>query len=260
MKKSFSLLLLFIAASAFPQQFRGVAVYEFRTDRGIVLNDGKESPENKKMMEYLKKMDEKTFTLKFDKSASLYEEPERFVTMEDFTGQIKQVRVGGDELLYKSLKEKISLRESEILDTDFLITDSLIDFKWKLLGETKKIGNYTCYKAESEYDPSEKNEKEDKAINILETKKVKKVITAWYTTDVPVSHGPDKYWGLPGLILEVNDGKTVVLCSKLTLNPTEKFEIKALKKGKKITSKELNAMLSEKMSNGGLRISRPPKE
>jgi GLPGLI family protein len=25
--------------------------------------------------------------------------------------------------------------------------------------------------------------------------------------------------GLPGLILEINDGKTVILCSKIVLNP-----------------------------------------
>ena len=31
-------------------------------------------------------------------------------------------------------------------------------------------------------------------------------ITAWYTLDIPVNNGPSRYHGLPGLILEVNDG------------------------------------------------------
>lgn len=43
------------------------------------------------------------------------------------------------------------------------------------------------------------------------------VITAWYTPEISESRAPN-YWGLPGLILEVNDGKTVILCSKVVLN------------------------------------------
>jgi GLPGLI family protein len=38
----------------------------------------------------------------------------------------------------------------------------------------------------------------------------KVTITAWYTPEIPVSQGPEGYWGLPGLILEVNDGKTTI--------------------------------------------------
>jgi hypothetical protein len=37
---------------------------------------------------------------------------------------------------------------------------------------------------------------------------------------------------LPGLILEVNDGKTTILCSK---NLERKIEIKALTKGKVVS-------------------------
>jgi GLPGLI family protein len=43
-------------------------------------------------------------------------------------------------------------------------------------------------------------------------------ITAWYTPEIPVNQGPENYWGLPGLILEINDSKTVILCSKIVLN------------------------------------------
>ncbi len=41
------------------------------------------------------------------------------------------------------------------------------------------------------------------------------VITAWYTLEIPVSQGLENYWGLAGLLLEVNDGKTVILYSKV---------------------------------------------
>ncbi len=30
--------------------------------------------------------------------------------------------------------------------------------------------------------------------------------TAWYTLDIPVQHGPGEFWGVPGLILQVEEG------------------------------------------------------
>jgi hypothetical protein len=56
--------------------------------------------------------------------------------------------------------------------------------------------------------------------------------------DIPISQGPENYWGLPGLILEVNDGTTTILCSKIVINPKDRKEIKQPKKGTPITQKE----------------------
>ncbi|MEZ4876468.1 MAG: GLPGLI family protein [Flavobacterium sp.] len=72
-------------------------------------------------------------------------------------------------------------------------------------------------------------------------------ITAWYTPEIPVSQGPEGYWGLPGLILEINDGKTVTLCSKIVLNAKEKAEIKAPKNGKVVSQKEYDETVISKM-------------
>jgi len=73
------------------------------------------------------------------------------------------------------------------------------------------------------------------------------VITAWYTPEIPVSQGRLNYWRLPGLILEVNDGKTVILCSKVVLNPKVKSEIKAVSKGKVTSQKEFDETVLKKM-------------
>ena len=72
-------------------------------------------------------------------------------------------------------------------------------------------------------------------------------VTAWYTPEIPISQGPGPYWGLPGLILEVNDGRTAILCSKLVLNSKEELNIKAPNKGKEVSQEEYNAILAEKM-------------
>ena len=37
--------------------------------------------------------------------------------------------------------------KTELMGKVFLIKDNLVTYDWKLTGETKNIGNYTCYKA-----------------------------------------------------------------------------------------------------------------
>jgi len=71
-------------------------------------------------------------------------------------------------------------------------------------------------------------------------------VTAWYTLDIPISQGPGEYWGLPGLILEVSEGRTAILCSKITINPKEKIAIEAPKKGKKVSQKEYQETMTKK--------------
>ena len=72
-------------------------------------------------------------------------------------------------------------------------------------------------------------------------------ITAWYCPEIPINQGPENYWGLPGLILEVSDGKTIILCSKIVLNSKEKAEIKESTNGKVISQKEYDDTVVKKM-------------
>ena len=64
-------------------------------------------------------------------------------------------------------------------------TEALPDFKWQIQSETTKILSYTCQKALGEF-------------------RGRKYI-AWFTSDIPLSDGPWKFCGLPGLILAVQD-------------------------------------------------------
>ena len=70
---------------------------------------------------------------------------------------------------------------------------------------------------------------------------------AWYSPQIPLSQGPLEYWGLPGLILEVNVGNTAILCSKIIMNPGERSKIKAPEKGKIVTKTEYQEIISGKM-------------
>ena len=80
--------------------------------------------------------------------------------------------------------------------------------------------------------------------NNLITKKVE--VSAWFTPEIPVSTGPSWYQGLPGLILEVNDNNTTILCTKIVINPTDKSKIKKPKRGKVISNVDFIALQEQK--------------
>ena len=77
--------------------------------------------------------------------------------------------------------------------------------------------------------------------------KEKKII-AWYTPQIPIQTGPDEYWGLPGLILELKSGKTTMLCSKIVLNPKDEVEINIPSKGKSVGRDEYKKIVMDKVN------------
>ena len=125
--------------------------------------------------------------------------------------------------------------------------------------ETKTIGNYTCFKAKAIIPTGElqwynfswdrvRNEEETNTDSTTVEENIKMTeVEAWYTPQIPVSHGPLEYWGLPGLILEVSVDNTILLCSKLIINPEETIDIEAPEKGKVVTKKVYQKTIVEKM-------------
>ena len=72
----------------------------------------------------------------------------------------------------------------------YLSIDTLVRINWKLIDRQKRIGKFTCQQAEA----------------LFRGRKYE----VWFTTEVPVSAGPWKLQGLPGLILEAYDDKNEV--------------------------------------------------
>ncbi|WP_452223309.1 GLPGLI family protein [Lacinutrix chionoecetis] len=90
---------------------------------------------------------------------------------------------------------------------------------------------------------------EEKTTNIMDEIEIpeEEEVVAWYTMQIPVNNGPADYWGLPGLILEINSGRTTILCSKIIMNPADKQEIKKPTKGKEVTREEYTEIVTTKM-------------
>ena len=80
----------------------------------------------------------------------------------------------------------------------------------------------------------------------MESLKKERITSAWYTPQIPVNNGPEDFYGLPGLILEINDGDLTLVCTKIIINPKEKVEIVEPKKGKEVTQKEFDEIMEKK--------------
>jgi GLPGLI family protein len=274
-----SLLLVCFLSNA-QKDFQGVAIYESKTStsdfKSQISGNRDITPEMQKMIEErMKKMFEKTFVLNFDKSASIYKEEEKL----DAPGQqggggmrMMSSFMGGGGTYYKNVKDKTYAVDKEFMGKEFLVKDTLRTYNWKMEGETREIGGYMCYKAtavipasktdfrnfrpkkeekkdDTKTDVAKTEEKSTKTTSFFDTVDLPKeiTITAWYAPEIPISQGPEGYWGLPGLILEVNDGKTTILCSKIVLNAKEKAEIKAPNNGKVLTQAEYDEAVTKKM-------------
>lgn len=275
---SFKIAVFFLLAtinSIFAQnEFQGKAYYKSKTTMDMNSWGGRQLNEEQKkqMAERMKGMLEKTYILTFNRTESTYKEEERLAAPGSGTsrwGSMMSSFTGGPQ--YKNVKNSELLQEQDFFGKQFLIKDSLPSLKWEMGTETKQIGQYTCFKATAvkpvdEMDFSNmrrRNNDDDKKENAKVKDSTKKegsdnpmdelevpkeiTVTAWYTPQIPVNQGPGEYWGLPGLILEVNANRTTILCSKIILNPDEKEEIKTPTKGKEVTRAEYNDIMKKKI-------------
>lgn len=263
--------MLLFSGALVAQDFQGKAYYQSKTTMDMSSFGGNQmSDQQKKMMaERMKNMLEKTYILSFNRTESLYKEEEKLAA----PGAGGSGRWGGmmgsftPGAQYKNIKDQQLIQDQEFFGKQFLIKDSIPKLEWKMENESKQIGQYLCFKAtaikkEDEMDfanmrrrnrndekkEGEKSEDTAKSKNLMDDIEVPKeiLITAWYTPQIPVNLGPGDYWGLPGLILEVNSGRTTILCSKIEINPTDKVEIKAPSKGKVVSKEEYTEIVKEK--------------
>lgn len=282
LKFALLLTILFASCAVFAQDFQGKAYYMSKTTMDMDEFGGRDmSPERKKqIMERMKSFLEKEYVLTFTQVESIYKEEEKLEAPGGGRGfgGFGSSMAGGPK--YKNVKTKEVIQDQEFFGKQFLIVDELKDLEWKMGTETKKIGQYTCFKATATKavdkldwrsmrrrgrDNDKKEDKKDTKtakdstksgdvaisesddpMSEIEVPKTIEVV-AWYTPQIPVNQGPDDFWGLPGLILEVNADRTTILCTKIILNPSDKETIEKPKKGEEVTQAEYTEIITKKM-------------
>jgi len=258
--------IFLLSTFSYAQNFQGKAYYFSKTSVDMDGWGGRKmsDQQKKQIAERMRSMFEKSYILTFDRESSTYMEDEVLEAPGRGGGIGMWGKSFSSGLQYKNIKSKRLLQDQEFFGKQFLISDSLTNLEWQLTTETKQIGQYVCMKAIAtkkvdEFDwrsmrrkkPSKSsNTKKDstKTTNISDDIEIPKEIevTAWYTPQIPVSQGPGDFWGLPGLILEVNTDKTTILCSKIIMNPEEKEVIEAPEKGEVVSRTEYNDIVKKK--------------
>ncbi|QNK76380.1 GLPGLI family protein [Winogradskyella undariae] len=249
------LLLIGITTTISAQDFQGVATYKSHQDFNMKIDSTKANDAmRKKIMERMKKQFQKTYLLTFDKNSSVYQQEAELDQPQFGDGLKMSFGNSGSDVFYKNIKDQNYIDQKEKLGKKFLIKDSIVRIKWQLESESKYIGEYLCFKAtytkqipKDKYSFSNTNVDDDEELNEEVIELEERIVTVWYTPQIPVSNGPAKYQGLPGLILEIHDGDLTVICSKIVMNPEDKIEITQPDKGKEVSQSEYDVIMDKKM-------------
>ena len=247
------------------QEFTGSAIYKTDMKMEVKLDSSNTSANQMDLIQQqLKLAMQKDFELTFNKTESNWREMEKLdkpagSSASGMDVQIQIVGTGGgsDGLLYKNTKTKKILEGADAFGKLFLVSEELEPVEWEMTSETKQIGKYTCYKAISKREVTELTMSDVDGKTEEKEEKRMQTTTVWYTPEIPVNHGPERHWGLPGLILEVNTGRRIMICTKVVLNPENPIAIEIPTKGKKVNGEEYEKIMREqaekmnKMFSGG---------
>lgn len=245
------LALVAMTSNVMGQGITGRAYYKSTSSFKFSIDSTQMSPEQiAEIQAQLKKQMEREYVLSFNQIESNWKQVESLgggpATASSGGMQIVINTGSQDRILYKNIAEQTYEQEQDVMGKELLIKDVLEPAEWELTGESKKIGNYTAQKAT--YTRIIDSQRFSTGMTEMENVKDTVQVVAWYTPEIPVSHGPENYFGLPGLILELQNNGRNLICEKIELNPSaEPVAIIRPKRGKEVTNEEFRAMQEEGM-------------
>jgi len=119
-----------------------------------------------------------------------------------------------------------------LMGKTYLIHDSIEPPKWKIMNDMKEVAGHICMNA-----------------SMSDTLRKQNTI-AWFALDMPISTGPDRFTGLPGIILEidVNNGALIMTADKIEIKPlTTELDVPVKIKGKKINMAEYTKLIEQQI-------------
>jgi GLPGLI family protein len=162
--------------------------------------------------------------LVFSPTASLYSYESETSESEDGRWSWRN----SDLFLYRNFEKERVTDVMEMLGKTHLVEDSLQVPVWRIGNQVREIAGHMC-------------------LNATTTDSTKgQTITAWFAQDIPVQAGPERYFGLPGLILEldINGGDVIVEATSVTMQPVaELLNVPKVKKPKRLDEKGYQLLL-----------------
>ena len=143
------------------------------------------------------------------RSISFSSDHEELGQMLELKGQADNIisdREGETARIFKdrSSQEIITVDKDADRIYKFVVKET-VSFDWEISSDTLTILNYVCMKATTRFRG--------------------RTYEAWFTTDIPVNEGPWKFYGLPGMILKVEDTENVFSFKAIGLEKIEDLSI-----------------------------------
>lgn len=133
----------------------------------------------------------------------------------------------GDEDSYYIKKGSEVVYSYNFLKQDYLIKDELPEIQWKFSLEKKIIQDLVCYKATTKFRGRD--------------------WVAWYCPEIPITYGPWKFYGLPGMVVEMRDdsNRFGFSLAQYVLNSQEVAPKVTFSKHKEVTMKKMAEYVDE---------------
>lgn len=124
----------------------------------------------------------------------------------------------GNMVFYDRNSDSIFVREKKLTES-LIISEILPSINWIITNEKKNIQNYSCTMAKAKFRG--------------------RSYEAWFSNDLPISDGPWKFKGLPGLILEIGDttGQVKIFAEKIEFPVLDSIPLFSMS-GKKVNLSE----------------------
>lgn len=200
----------------------------------------------KAMPEFARKqaLESHNYILQYQNGISLYKNSEETKNVENSEKIVSEDQIVGDVVNKKEASYRVTnkfiemwyykdFNKNELLfnfynGRDFYGKDNLLQWDWQITNETKEINGFVCKKATSN------------AFGYF--------FTAWFTEDIAISAGPEKFDGLPGLILYIGTAYHETYATAVKI---EKTPIEIVKPGmpkETVTMAEVESFVKEKVS------------
>lgn len=229
-------LFVLIATTSLAQKTEGVVSYKRKTywtkiiSRMIYLSQEEKDRAAQTWKNFEEENNAEKMKLAFNANESLY----TYASEQSETDDGSYSWRNQELKLYRNFEKDKKIEVVEMLGKTYIVEDSLHTPVWKIGNQIKDVAGYICMRAEMD-DPIKKQ-----------------TITAWFAQDIPVSAGPERTNGLPGLILELslNDGDVVIEATGVAFRPLTPDDLKLPKlKGKKINDAGYDALIRQHITD-----------
>jgi GLPGLI family protein len=166
--------------------------------------------------------------LKYDQQKSIYQRDPTYIEESPPSGRMRFMRMAhrNNNVYYKNHDQKTTVEQVEFFGKNFVISDTLEKLPWKIsAGEQKTIAGKLCMKATYSDSTSK--------------------FVAFFSPQIPIFTGPDKYSSLPGIILEIQSARMHIIATEIIQGLVD---IEVPNKGDKVSRDEFKNIRNKKIS------------